>query len=134
MFKSVHFQNRKCDCIKSLKLGDFDETAFLEQVDHIEVPKRYQIEIHLKDGRVVTEGLHANRPSGLLDTGIPGQGFRAAQEERYESEGSLLLHCQDQVCRMRKQLQAAGSQEKHRRKILPICLRDHQGLQQQLHS
>lgn len=22
MFKSVHFQNRKCDCIKSLKLGE----------------------------------------------------------------------------------------------------------------
>ena len=24
MFKSVHFQNRKCDCIKSLKLGEIN--------------------------------------------------------------------------------------------------------------
>ena len=40
-------------CADALGLDEFDETAFLAQVDHIEVPKRYQIEIHLKDGRVI---------------------------------------------------------------------------------
>ena len=40
-------------CADALGLDEFDETAFLEQVDHIEVPKRYQIEIHMKDGRII---------------------------------------------------------------------------------
>ena len=30
MFKSVHFQNRKCDCIKSLKLGEINTQRLIQ--------------------------------------------------------------------------------------------------------
>lgn len=39
MFKSVHFQNRKCDCIKYLKLGDpdmYDGALFSYQGDFLD--------------------------------------------------------------------------------------------------
>jgi len=42
-------------CADALGLEEFDEDTFLEKVDHIEVPKRYQIEIHLKDDRIIPE-------------------------------------------------------------------------------
>ncbi|KIR03819.1 hypothetical protein P261_02634 [Lachnospiraceae bacterium TWA4] len=38
-----------------LELSEFDENIFLEQVEVIYVPKSYTLEIHLYDGRVITQ-------------------------------------------------------------------------------
>ncbi len=38
-----------------LEIDVFDEKIFLEKVDYINVPKRYTLEVHLKDGRVITK-------------------------------------------------------------------------------
>ena len=42
-------------CTRALDLDEFDEEVFLEQVDHIDVPERYRIEIHMKNGTVIPE-------------------------------------------------------------------------------
>ena len=42
-------------CARALKLPEFDDKTFLEQVDHIEVPKRHEITIFMKDGRIIPE-------------------------------------------------------------------------------
>lgn len=42
-------------CARALGMDEFDEDIFLDQVDHIDVPERYTIEIHMKDGRIIPE-------------------------------------------------------------------------------
>ena len=70
-------------CADALGLDDFDETAFLEQVDHIEVPKRYQIEIHLKDGRVIPKDC---TPTGHQDCWT--QEYRDKVSEQRRKNGT----------------------------------------------
>ena len=41
-------------CCEVLGLSEFDETVFLEKVDHIEVPEKYTLHFFLKDGTEVT--------------------------------------------------------------------------------
>lgn len=41
-------------CCEVLGLSKFDETVFLEKVDHIEVPEKYTLHFFLKDGTEVT--------------------------------------------------------------------------------
>lgn len=41
-------------CCEVLGLSEFDEDAFLEKVDHIEVPAKYTLHFFLKDGNEVT--------------------------------------------------------------------------------
>ena len=42
-------------CAEILGMETFDEDAFLERVDFINVPAREVLEFHMKDGRVVTK-------------------------------------------------------------------------------
>lgn len=42
-------------CARALEIPEFDEDAFLERVDHIEVPKKHTITIFMKDGREIQE-------------------------------------------------------------------------------
>jgi DNA invertase Pin-like site-specific DNA recombinase len=41
--------------VADTRLDEFDEDAFLDKVDFINVPERYVLEFHLKDGAVITK-------------------------------------------------------------------------------
>ena len=70
-------------CADALGLDEFDETAFLEQVDHIEVPKRYQIEIHMKDGMIIQKDC---TPTGHQDCWT--QEYRDKVSEQRRKNGT----------------------------------------------
>ena len=52
---SINHENLKKACAEVLGLYEFDEDAFLDKVDFINVPERYVLEFHMKDGAVVTK-------------------------------------------------------------------------------
>lgn len=52
---SINHEKLKQACTEVLGLEEFDEDVFLEQVDVIYVPKRYVLEFHMADGRVITK-------------------------------------------------------------------------------
>lgn len=50
---SINHENLKKACAEVLGLDEFDEDVFSDKVDFINVPERYVLEFHLKDGGVV---------------------------------------------------------------------------------
>ena len=52
---SINHENLKKACAEVLGLYEFDENAFLDKVDFINVPERYVLEFHLKNGEVITK-------------------------------------------------------------------------------
>ena len=52
---SINHENLKKACAAVLGLDEFDEGAFSDKVDFINVPERYVLEFHLKDGSIVTK-------------------------------------------------------------------------------
>lgn len=52
---SINHENLKKACAEVLGLEEFDEDVFSEKVDFINVPERYVLEFHLKDGGIVTK-------------------------------------------------------------------------------
>lgn len=52
---SINHENLKKACAEVLGLDEFDDDVFLDKVDFINVPERYVLEFHLKDGTVVTK-------------------------------------------------------------------------------
>lgn len=52
---TINHQNMVKACTEVLGLEEFDEDVFLEQVDVIYIPKRYVLEFHMADGRVITK-------------------------------------------------------------------------------
>lgn len=52
---TINHKNMVRVCTEVLGLDEFDESVFLEQVDHIDVPERYTLEFHMADGRVITK-------------------------------------------------------------------------------
>lgn len=52
---SINHKNMVKACIEVLGLEEFDEEIFLREIDHIDVPKRYVLEFHMTDGRVITK-------------------------------------------------------------------------------
>ena len=53
--ESTNHKNMVKACTEVLGLEEFTEEIFLREVDHIDVPKRYVLEFHLADGRVITK-------------------------------------------------------------------------------
>ncbi len=53
---TINHKNMVKVCTEVLGLDEFDESVFLEQVDHIDVPERYTLEFHMADGSVITKG------------------------------------------------------------------------------
>ncbi len=53
---TINHKNMVRVCTEVLGLTEFDESVFLEQVDHIDVPERYTLEFHMADGHVITKG------------------------------------------------------------------------------
>ena len=51
---TINHKNMVKVCTEVLGLDEFDETAFLEKVDRIEVPQKYTLDFHMIDGSVVT--------------------------------------------------------------------------------
>jgi len=52
---SINHEKLKKACAEVLGLEEFDDEIFLREVDHIDVPKRYVLEFHMADGRVITK-------------------------------------------------------------------------------
>lgn len=52
---TINHRNLKKACAEVLGLEEFDEDVFLSKVDFINVPKRYVLEFHMKDRRVITK-------------------------------------------------------------------------------
>ena len=52
---SINHKNMAKACTEVLGLEEFNEEIFLREVDHIDVPKRYVLEFHMTDGRVITK-------------------------------------------------------------------------------
>ena len=52
---TINHKNMVRVCTEVLKLDEFDESVFLEQVDHIDVPERYTLEFHMADSSVITK-------------------------------------------------------------------------------
>ena len=52
---SINHKNMVKACTEVLGLEEFNEEIFLREVDHIDVPKRYVLEFHMTDGRVITK-------------------------------------------------------------------------------
>lgn len=52
---SINHKNMVKACTEVLGLEEFDEEIFLREIDHIDVPKRYVLEFHMTDGRVITK-------------------------------------------------------------------------------
>lgn len=63
---------RKC-CAEALGLDEFDETVFMERVDHLEVPEKDRLTFFMKDGRTFTRDC---RNTGHQDCWTPE--YRAA--------------------------------------------------------
>lgn len=52
---TINHKNMLKACAEVLGLEEFDEKIFLRDVDHIDVSKRYVLEFHMADGRVITK-------------------------------------------------------------------------------
>ena len=50
---TINHKNLKKACAEVLGITEFDETVFLEEVDHIDVPKVYTLVFYMKDGTVI---------------------------------------------------------------------------------
>lgn len=62
-------------CCEVLGLSEFDEDAFLDKVDHIEVPEKYTLDFFLKDGQVIRKA-------------APNTGHRDCWTEEYRQKAS----------------------------------------------
>lgn len=52
---TINHKNLKKVCAEVMGLDEFDETAFLASVDFINVPQKYVLEFHMKDGCIITK-------------------------------------------------------------------------------
>lgn len=52
---SINQENMKKVLSEVLGIDEFDDEVFLEKIDFINVPKQYTLEIHFKDGDVITK-------------------------------------------------------------------------------
>ncbi|MDO4553909.1 MAG: recombinase family protein [Lachnospiraceae bacterium] len=50
---TINHKNMVKVCAEVLGLQEFDEEIFLREVDHIDVPRKYTLEFHMADGRVI---------------------------------------------------------------------------------
>lgn len=64
--RRINHENLKKACAEVLGLDESDDDVFLDKVDFINVPERYALEFHLKDGTVVTKTART-RDTRLLD-------------------------------------------------------------------
>ncbi|MCC8075267.1 MAG: recombinase family protein [Clostridiales bacterium] len=66
-------------CCDVLGLEEFDSAAFLEQIDIINVPERYKLEFHLKDGTITERDC---TPTGHQDCWTPEYRARVSAQRR----------------------------------------------------
>ena len=71
-------------CARALGMDEFDEQEFLGRVEYVSVPEKYTVEIHMKDGTVVTEDC---TPTGHQDCWT--EEYRAKASEYRRSHRSL---------------------------------------------
>lgn len=94
---TISHKNMVKACTEVLELDEFDETAFLEQVDHIDVPERYTLEFHMADGQIITKDCPN---TGHRDCWTPER--RAAKAEFMKKEMAR-----------RKELKIGGAKKSH---------------------
>ena len=76
---SINHKNLKKACAAVLGLDEFDEDAFIDKVDFINVPERYVLEFHLKDGSIVTKECPN---TGHRDCWTPGYRAKTSETRR----------------------------------------------------
>lgn len=52
---TINHKNMVKVCTEVLGLQEFDEEVFLREIDHIDVPRKYTLEFHMADSRVITK-------------------------------------------------------------------------------
>ena len=81
-------------CARALGLEQFNEAIFLDRVDRIDVPERYTIDIHMKDGTVLREDC---TPTGHKDCWTEEARAKASAYRRSHraegKKGSCCLTC-----------------------------------------
>lgn len=103
-------------CTEVLGLEKFDETAFLDKVDHIEVPERYVLKFYLKDG---TTAVRDCPNTGHQDCWTPEYRAKVSAKRRREGTNpkgascfTAKIKCAHCGCNFRKATQpAAGGQK-----------------------
>ena len=104
-------------CAEALGLEEFDEQAFLNRVDHIEVPKSYTLDFFLKDG----SRTRIDAPNtGHQDCWTPEYRARvSAQRRKYGTNPkgascfTSRIKCADCGCNYRRATQHASGGGKH---------------------
>ena len=87
---TINHKNMVKVCTEVLRLDEFDETAFLEKVDHIDVPKRYTLEFHMTDGSVVTK---ACPNTGHRDCWTPERRAEVSMKRRKNGTNPIGASC-----------------------------------------
>ena len=101
-------------CARALGLSEFDDEAFLTQVDHIEVPERHCITIFMKDGRELHE--HCI-PTGHQDCWTAEYRAETSQKRRQNpgargtTELSGRIKCAACGCNFRRCTQQSSSSD-----------------------
>lgn len=98
-----------------LGIDEFDDEVFLEKVDFINVPKQYTLEVHLKDGTVVTKPC---RNTGHKDCWTKEYRNRASKQRRKNGtkpKGASVftgkLKCKHCGCNYRRCTQPSATSE-----------------------
>lgn len=106
---TINHKNLVLKCAEVLGIDTFDEDVFLKEVDHIDVPKRYTLEFHMTDGRVITKDCPN---TGHQDCWTPEYRARVSKQRRKSGTNpkgasclTAKIKCEQCGCNFRKQTQ-----------------------------
>jgi DNA invertase Pin-like site-specific DNA recombinase len=111
---SINHENLKKACNAVLGLAEFDEDAFHDEVDFINVPERNVLEFHLKSGEVVTKDCPN---TGHKDCWTPEYRAKTSEKRRKKPncKGSSVLtgkiKCNHCGCNFRRAAQPSATAE-----------------------
>lgn len=87
---TINHKNMVRVCTEVLGLTEFDDSVFLEQVDHIDVPERYTLEFHMEDGCVITKDCPN---TGHQDCWTPEQRAEVSMKRRKNGTNPIGASC-----------------------------------------
>lgn len=106
---SINHQKLKKVCAEVLSLDNFSEEEFLKQVDVIYVPRRYVLEFHLKDGRVITKDCpntgHKDCWTAEYRARVSAQRRKHGTSCKGSSVLTSMIKCKECGCNFRKATQ-----------------------------
>ena len=113
---TINHKNLMRVCVEVLGLDEFDEDAFLEKVDHIEVPEKYVLKFYLSDGTTAVRGCPN---TGHRDCWTPEYRAKASAQRRKNGTNpkgascfTARIKCAHCGCNFRKSSQTGKDGEK----------------------